>query len=69
MKRLPDRGHLAILIAAAFIMDLLIRASGQSYQETGLSFNAEPFQLGLLGTVGALCYSICCLFSGSISDR
>ncbi len=50
-------------------MDLLIRASGQSYQETGLSFNAEPFQLGLLGTVGALCYSICCLFSGSISDR
>lgn len=68
-QRLPDRFHVGLLITAAFCMDLVIRAASQAYQETGLSFSAEPFQLGLLGTIGAFCYSVCCLFSGTISDR
>ncbi len=69
LKKLPDRFHLGLLIAGAFGMDLTFRAGAQAYQESGLAFQATALQLGLLGTVSAVCYSSMCVLAGSVSDR
>ncbi|MGQ9731990.1 MAG: MFS transporter [Candidatus Zipacnadales bacterium] len=69
MLRFSDRLPVGLLIAAAFLMDLTYRAGAQAYQEAGLAFHATPFQLGLLGTLSAVCYSAVCLVAGPISDR
>jgi len=67
--RLPDAFHLVLLFVAAFLMDLIMRAGGQAYQEGGIAFHATALQLGLLGAVSAFCYSVTCPVAGAASDR
>lgn len=67
--RPPDAFHLALLFVAAFLMDLIMRAGGQAYQEGGIAFHGTAFQLGLLGAVSAFCYSVMCPLAGAASDR
>jgi MFS family permease len=68
MRKLSDRFHFALLMAAAFLMDMALRGGGQAYQETGIALGASPFELGLLGTVFAFCYSVMCIIAGQRSD-
>lgn len=69
LRKLPDRFHLGLLFASAFGMDLTFRAGAQAYQESGLAFHGSALQLGLLGTISAVCYSSVCVLAGSASDR
>jgi MFS family permease len=67
--KLSDTTHLGLLFAASFLMDLVMRAGAQAYQEGGIAFRATPLELGLLGTFSAFCYSLTCPFAGAASDR
>ncbi|MBD3291437.1 MAG: MFS transporter, partial [Armatimonadia bacterium] len=57
------------IFIAALVMDLAIAVIGLGVQLLGNDLGASPSMLGWLGTVGALCYAIGCLFSGRLSDR
>jgi MFS family permease len=67
--RRSDAFHLALLFAAAFLMDLLMRAGSQAYQEGGIAFHGTAWQLGLLGAISAFFYSVMCPIAGAASDR
>lgn len=57
------------IFIAALVMDLAIAVIGLGVQLLGNDLGASPSMLGWLGTIGALCYAIGCLFSGKLSDR
>ncbi len=57
------------IFAAALVMDLAIAAIGLSVQLLGSELKASPAMLGWLGTIGALAYTIGCIFTGTLSDR
>ena len=65
-QRIPPVHRIFI---AALVMDLAIATVGLGVQLLGNDLGASPSMLGWLGTIGALAYTIGCLFSGGLSDR
>ncbi|MGI5816721.1 MAG: MFS transporter [Armatimonadota bacterium] len=58
-----------LIFIAALVIDLAVAVIGLGVQLLGNHLGASPSMLGWLGTVGALAYTIGCVFTGTLSDR